>query len=370
METPPTLQERVTLRVRGARSYESLDGLSSGFDTVEERDQIEVVVDVDPAGIATVDFLIDGQRWDPGMRASASSQYLSFVEPLEATVFADPTVTGLDRSTLCWGESGCTGITTRETWKGMLFVNHGILCDPLDLAYGDWSCDVRDGGTYGALVVDVVPDDVLNMRSGPGTAYFVVATLEPHATVEVLENNRLATDGALWRVVRADNGEIGWVNARFLRNSIAGNDDRTMEERLVDAFVDFAARPSDDTFAALPLAESVALGLGPDIATVVAGSALRHPDTWELDVEFFRAYDGPFSAFRQLAAAGAYEVTVGPYNYCGWSTPMPPPNGYADLTRISIADGFVDSCLMWSTVDFFVTADGTVAAITLDLGEP
>lgn len=370
METPPNLQEKLELLVRGARVYELDDGLASGFDYVDERNEIDVVATVSSAGIATIDFRIGGERWHPGSRASASAQYLSFMEPLEATVFSEAAVTGLDRSTLCWGESDCTGITTRETWEGILFVNYGLLCDPAMFASQDWGCVARDAATYPAIVVGVAADDALNMRSGPGVAYFKVGAAAPNATIEVLENYWPAADGALWRLVRNESGEVGWVNASFLANT-AATGERTAEEQIVDAFIEFAARPSDDTFAALPLAHQVALGLGPNIVEVVAATALRDANTWEIDLEYFRAAVGPFSAFERFTRAGDYEVTVGTHDHCA-SPPMPPPDGFGDLTRVSVqpAPDSIDSCLMWSSVDFFVDPDGTVAAITLDFWEP
>lgn len=371
MEEPPSLQDKLEHLVRGARSYEIEDGLATGFDFVDERDEIDVVANVNSAGTATVDFRINGERWHPGSRASASAQYLSFMDPLEATVFSDAAVTGLDRSTLCWGESDCAGITSRETWEGMLFVNYGLLCDPARAAMQDWGCTARDTTTYAADVVGVSTDDVLNMRSGPGVAYFKIGALQPTATVEVLENHRPAADGTLWRLVRNESGDVGWVNASFLANSAARTGDRTDAEDLVDRFVEFASRPSDEAFAVLPLAETVALGLGPTILASVLKGELRQPATWDLDMEYFRAYVGPFSAFEELARKGDYQVTEGPHNHCA-SPPVPAPVGYEELTRIGVqpADGSIDSCLMWSTVDFFVNGDGVVEAITYDLWEP
>jgi hypothetical protein len=139
----------------------------------------------------------------------------------------------------------------------------------------------------------------------------------------------------------------------------------------VDAFVVFAARRSDVAFAALPLADTIALGLGSDIVSVLPAADLRHASEWQLDVEYFRAYSGPFSALGSLVHADPYQVTIGEHNHCA-SPPMPPPTGYETYTQISIQprDATYDSCLMWGTVDFFVNDDGEVEAITLDMWEP
>jgi hypothetical protein len=253
----------------------------------------------------------------------------------------------------------------------MLFTNYGILCDPERAAEESWGCRPRDEWTYRATVVGVATDDVLNVRSGPGVAYFKIGTVAPNGTVEVLENTRHADDGALWRLVRHRGGEIGWVNSAFLVNSAALAGDRNAAERLVDAFIQYAARPSAETFAELPLNDTVALGLGPEILTTVNGSALQDSATWELDLEYFRGATGPFSILEGLERVGDYQVTVGPHDHCA-SPPMPAPAGYEDLEQVSVqpADGSIDSCLLWSTVDLFVTADGDVAAITLDFWEP
>jgi hypothetical protein len=51
---------------------------------------------------------------------------------------------------------------------------------------------------------------------------------------------------------------------------------------------------------------------------------------------------------------------------------VPPPPDVAALRRVSVqpAPSSIESCIDWFAVDFFVRDDGTIAAITLDLGEP
>lgn len=53
-------------------------------------------------------------------------------------------------------------------------------------------------------------------------------------------------------------------------------------------------------------------------------------------------------------------------------SPQPPPSGLQDLRRVSVQppEQSIESCLEWSTVDFFVDEDGLVVAITVDLWEP
>lgn len=145
----------------------------------------------------------------------------------------------------------------------------------------------------------------------------------------------------------------------------------TDAETLVEAFVQFARDPSDGTFGELPLADTVALGLGPTIIKTVGTTELRQPEVWQLDLDLYRAYTGPFSAFDILSRLDSFETTVGEHSHCA-SPPVPPAEGYEELDRISVQPrlGPQDSCLMWSTVDFFLLPSGDVAAITLDLWEP
>ncbi len=237
----PSLEAAVSLLVGGTTEAERAAGLSTGFDVVADADGIEVTVSVDAAGVATVDFLLDGDRWSPGSLAGTTSQLFSFIDPLAATVFAYPEVTALDRSTLCWGDAGCTGVTTRRDWEGGLFSNGGVLfhrdCDLVRV----WSdplasyCLVAGAAPLApATVVDVTSDDVLFMRSGPDARYRDVGRLAPGATVEVLDASEVASDGGLWRLVTNPEGEVGWVNAAFL------DIERSPQEKLIDAFVAFA----------------------------------------------------------------------------------------------------------------------------------
>ena len=140
---------------------------------------------------------------------------------------------------------------------------------------------------------------------------------------------------------------------------------------LVGDFVEFAKSPGAETFSNLPLADSVALGLGPQIIRSVDGGQLRDPETWELDVAEFRAYTGPFSSLDLLDSLDQYTVQVGEHSHCA-GPPQPPPDGLEDYRRVSVqpSDDSMDSCLEWTTVDFFVTPSGLVEAITMDVWEP
>lgn len=140
---------------------------------------------------------------------------------------------------------------------------------------------------------------------------------------------------------------------------------------LVEAFVEFAQTGTAESFSQLPLADSVDLGLGPQIELTVEADDLQSPSSWVIDAELFRAYVGPFSALMLLEQADDFVVRVGPHPHCV-SSPQPAPKGLDDHTRLSIqpSDDSIDSCLKWWTVDFFVGPSGLVEAITLDVYEP
>jgi len=364
-----SLLRSLELLVAGTRESERAMGLVTGFDWVDDADAITMIVDLDTDGVLTVDFRLGDNRWDPRSLAATSTQLLSFLRPLHATVFAFPEVSALDNSTLCWGEASCEGVTTRENWRAQMFLNEGVLfhrgCSLL-FATESSGCRVAEVAVRTqATVVNVTEDDMLNLRAGAGVAYPEIGALAPGAGVEVLEASDVADDGGLWRLVRSEKGVVGWVNSAYLQL------ERTEEEALMDLFVAFARSPTEETFDAMPLTDEVALGLGPTLLKEVKAESLADPTEWELNVEEFRAYVGGFSALRNLESLDDYVVTVGPHPHCA-SGPMDAPVGYEAMKRVSVQPvlGRNDSCLMWFTVDLFVDDSGEVAAITLDLWEP
>jgi hypothetical protein len=72
-----------------------------------------------------------------------------------------------------------------------------------------------------------------------------------------------------------------------------------------------------------------------------------------------------------LGSLDEYTVQIGEHSHCAGS-PQPPPNGLDNLRRVSVQppDESIDSCLDWTTVDFFVDRSGRVGVITMDLWEP
>lgn len=142
------------------------------------------------------------------------------------------------------------------------------------------------------------------------------------------------------------------------------------DDETLDALVAFARAPSDDTWAALPLADDIELGLGHHLRERRVASALRDPAAWQLEApRFFRAYGGPFSALTLLADNEDLRYVDGSYPRCA-SPPAAPHRGLASLHRRSIQPRETDSCLQWFAVDVYLTDGDEIAAVTLDLCEP
>ena len=136
------------------------------------------------------------------------------------------------------------------------------------------------------------------------------------------------------------------------------------------ALVAFARKPSDATWSAVRLAESVRLGLGRRLLVTRSAEALREPSAWMLEARLFRGGAGPFSPLETLERhEGALVQREGSYRRCV-SPPEPPPRSLSGLRRLSIQPRAVESCLRWFTVDVFVDGRGAVQAVTIDLWEP
>lgn len=143
------------------------------------------------------------------------------------------------------------------------------------------------------------------------------------------------------------------------------------DDALIQSFLNFAKDPTAGTAAKVPFADEVALGLASQIHANVAHTHIADEALWSIDVEYFRAYAGPFSALDVAADSGEVVVLLGEHPHCA-SPPVPPPAELAELRRVSVqpAPGPIDSCIQWWTIDLFVTPDGEVVAVTLDLWEP
>ena len=99
-------------------------------------------------------------------------------------------------------------------------------------------------------VVGVEAGDVLNVRAAPGTAYEIVAELDPLADDLIATgHNRTIDDDSIWAEIETD-GTTGWANTAFLAH-LGDVGDITSE-----LYPDVADRPTAETM--LQLAEIVA----------------------------------------------------------------------------------------------------------------
>jgi uncharacterized protein YgiM (DUF1202 family) len=79
------------------------------------------------------------------------------------------------------------------------------------------SLPVTDASTPAPTPVGVVTTSALNVRSGPGVAYGVVAALSYGQSVYLLAR----TSDSSWIQVRLFNGVTGWVNGSYLQSNVA-----------------------------------------------------------------------------------------------------------------------------------------------------
>jgi hypothetical protein len=141
------------------------------------------------------------------------------------------------------------------------------------------------------------------------------------------------------------------------------------DERVVRALSEFARAPSAGTFAAVPFADRIRLGLSDRLIRERASGDLARRDSWVLPADLFRGRVGPFSALDLLAKDVATTISIGAHPHCA-SPPVPPPTDLVGSRRVSVQPKDVDTCLLWWTVDLFVNPAGRIEAVTLDQWEP
>jgi hypothetical protein len=138
---------------------------------------------------------------------------------------------------------------------------------------------------------------------------------------------------------------------------------------LVRALTEFARSPGAGPLNAIPLAERVRLGLGDRLVTERTPLDLLRPDAWVLQANPFRGHVGPFSALDLIARNGPTTISAGPHPNCA-SSPVPAPTNLVGLRRVSVQPKGIDTCVLWWTVDLFLSDTGRIEAVTLDLWEP
>ncbi|MDH3729530.1 MAG: hypothetical protein OES13_00190, partial [Acidimicrobiia bacterium] len=140
--------------------------------------------------------------------------------------------------------------STTTTTEPATTTTAGPIGEPFDF----WVPTPAEGPILG--VIGVQYDDTLNVRSGPGITFDVIATLDPTLMgISGTGNGWQLPSGTVWWEIDAGGG-IGWANQRFL-SRFAGVDDITS---LVVA-----------SLGEIPLAETM-LELGTIVANAVAST--------------------------------------------------------------------------------------------------
>ena len=119
-----------------------------------------------------------------------------------------------DALTLLGRNSAATWVKVRLASGTEGWVNASLISTGISIA----SLPVLDSGAPSSAEPSAtVATGALNIRSGPGSGYNVIATLTQGQPVALL--GRTATTG--WAQVRIYNGAVGWANAAYLNANVA-----------------------------------------------------------------------------------------------------------------------------------------------------
>ncbi len=164
----------------------------------------------------------------------------------------------------------------------------------------------------------------------------------------------------------AGTGEVHLAYGEIVTSPVA---DETNLEALAFSLSDFADG-GDGTFDELLLADEVSLALGSHVAARRSRDALAERRAWTVSDMYFRQYEGPFDILSR--AGGPVKVGFGVHDRCASPLPTPAPPELVQFQRVWLqpAEGSIDSCLQWSSVDLFVDDAGRIRGASLDLWEP
>lgn len=360
-----TLAESLEALVGGTTNSEQSRGLVAGLgDDNEVRSITFELVD----GTLQFEIFSDGTPWEPPQLAESQFEIRSVTDPLYATAFSFPEVNAIDMTSHCWGDMECGQIITRTQWENSMFANYHVLfhegCDLAEF-YIQPRCRANAQEPLISATVSVDADDILNMRTGADPSAAGIGAVHPGDLVVVTRASAVAPDGGLWVLIWAPNGQPGWVNNAFLDYAY------DPDESIAAAVVAFARRPSDQTFAAMPLADEVRLNLGNNHSFAISSAELRDPQAWILDVDMWRAYVGPFDLLTVAGRDENVAISLGTHDRCT-GPPLDPNPLYAGLQQVSIqpAELTMQTCMQWSALDLFVNDGGQIEAIMLDIWEP
>lgn len=142
-------------------------------------------------------------------------------------------------------------------------------------------------------------------------------------------------------------------------------------EARAEALMRFVEAPNQDTLREVGFAPEVILGLGDRVLAHRLVADLMDPAAWVLHAgpDGFRGRVRPLSALAVLAGAGETTVSLGPHRDCVNQLELPAPPQLARLARVSIRPSpqAISTCILWWSVDLFISESGEIAGLTLDL---
>ncbi|MCC7448951.1 MAG: SH3 domain-containing protein [Anaerolineae bacterium] len=129
------------------------------------------------------------------------------------TLIVVNTLDGLDRGTIVWrGTPGAQQLHLIYTPGNLQGEGPFTAWRQLAPAGVQANPPASTGGLIigGAAIVNTTQGDKLNVRSGPGRTFLIVARLDAGTRVTLLEGPRSA-DGLTWWRIRTPSGAEGWV---------------------------------------------------------------------------------------------------------------------------------------------------------------
>ncbi|MDH4277253.1 MAG: Gmad2 immunoglobulin-like domain-containing protein [Acidimicrobiia bacterium] len=116
------------------------------------------------------------------------------------------------------------------------------------------------------------------------------------------------------------------------------------------------------------LADEVTLGLGLSHQETFTRSELANRNNWEIDVDEFEGFAGPFDILQPLVD-GQVSFSSGSIPHCA-GPPLDWPTEWDALSQVNIEPVGADSCIQWYAVNLFRNNNGEIEVIVLDLFGP
>lgn len=164
-------------------------------------------------------------------------------------------------------------------------------------------------------------------------------------------------------------GEAHLIDTGVVTTVYGGNQPTLTDRDLGFAFVDFA-NGGEGAFDDLRFADEVLLALGSEVYARRDPAVLFRRPTWTVNAPYFEDYSGPFNLLDGVPSPS--EIVVGPHRRCAGPLSIPAPTELARHRRVAIlpAEGSIESCMAWASVDVFVDAQGRIHGVALDLFGP